>query len=55
MIINGGIECGHGSEKPQAINRQNYYRKFAEYFKVSCLLKLNHLFDFYSENQTIVE
>ena len=38
MIINGGIECGHGSEKPQAINRQNYYRKFAEYFKVSCFL-----------------
>lgn len=34
MIINGGIECGHGSEKPQAINRQNYYRKFAEYFKL---------------------
>ena len=42
MIINGGIECGHGSEKPQAINRQNYYRKFAEYFKVSCFFKLNH-------------
>lgn len=34
MIINGGIECGHGSEKPQAINRQEYYKKFAEYFKV---------------------
>jgi len=34
MIINGGIECGHGTEKPQAINRQNYYKKFAEYFKV---------------------
>jgi len=34
MIINGGIECGHGTEKPQAINRQGYYKKFAEYFKV---------------------
>ena len=34
MIINGGIECGHGSEKPQALHRQAYYRKFAEYFKV---------------------
>ena len=34
MIINGGIECGHGSEKPQAINRQEYYKKFSEYFKV---------------------
>jgi len=34
MIINGGIECGHGSEKPQAVNRQEYYRHFAEYFKV---------------------
>ena len=37
MIINGGIECGHGTEKPQAINRQNYYKKFAEYFKVDWL------------------
>ena len=35
MIINGGIECGHGSEKPQALHRQAYYRKFAEYFKVT--------------------
>jgi len=34
MIINGGIECGHGYEKPQATNRQEYYKKFAEYFKV---------------------
>ena len=38
MIINGGIECGHGSEKPQALHRQAYYRKFAEYFKVTSLL-----------------
>ena len=34
MIINGGIECGHGYEKPQATNRQNYYKNFAKYFKV---------------------
>lgn len=34
MIINGGIECGHGYEKPQALNRQAYYRKFSEYFQV---------------------
>ena len=34
MIINGGIECGHGSEKPQALHRQAYYKKFAEFFKV---------------------
>ena len=40
MIINGGIECGHGSEKPQALHRQAYYRKFAEYFKVNCLTML---------------
>jgi len=34
MIINGGIECGHGYEKPQATNRQEYYKKLAEYLKV---------------------
>jgi hypothetical protein len=34
MIINGGIECSHGYEKPQAVNRQNYYRSFSKYFKV---------------------
>merc|ERR1711962_6868 len=34
MIINGGIECGHGYEKPQALNRQKYYRNFAKYFKL---------------------
>jgi len=34
MIINGGIECGHGYEKPQATNRQEYYRELAKYFKV---------------------
>ena len=35
MIINGGIECGHGYEKPQATNRQKYYKAFAKYLKVS--------------------
>ena len=35
MIINGGIECGHGYEKPQATNRQKYYKEFAKYLKVS--------------------
>jgi len=34
MIINGGIECGHGTEKKQALHRQAYYKKFAEYFKL---------------------
>ena len=37
MIINGGIECGHGYEKPQATNRQKYYKEFAKYLKVSLL------------------
>ena len=40
MIINGGIECGHGYEKPQATNRQGYYKKFAKYFKVSSCTNL---------------
>ncbi len=25
-VINGGIECGHGYEKPQSVNRVDYYR-----------------------------
>ncbi len=28
-IINGGIECGHGYEKPQSQNRISYYRDHA--------------------------
>lgn len=28
-IINGGIECGHGAEKPQSLNRMSYYRSHA--------------------------
>jgi hypothetical protein len=29
-IINGEIECGHGTEKPQVVNRIIYYKKFSE-------------------------
>lgn len=29
-IINGGIECGHGYEKPQSLNRIAYYQKHAQ-------------------------
>lgn len=28
-IINGGIECGHGYEKPQSLNRMAYYQRHA--------------------------
>ncbi len=28
-IINGGIECGHGYEKPQSLNRIAYYQQHA--------------------------
>jgi len=33
-IINGGIECGQGTDKPQALNRISYYRSMAAYFNV---------------------
>lgn len=33
-IINGGIECGHGYEKPQSVNRVAYYREFARHLQV---------------------
>ncbi|QDQ29203.1 chitin-binding protein [Chitinimonas arctica] len=33
-IINGGIECGHGYDKPQALNRIAYYREMAAYLGV---------------------
>jgi len=33
-IINGGIECGKGTETQQARNRVDYYRKFAKYLGV---------------------
>ena len=41
MIINGGIECGHGYEKPQATNRQKYYKEFAKYLKVTHICHLS--------------
>jgi chitodextrinase len=34
MIINGGIECGSGADKPQALNRVAYYRQFANELQV---------------------
>ena len=33
-IINGGIECGKGSETEQARNRANYFKEFAKYLSV---------------------
>ncbi|WP_394199951.1 glycoside hydrolase family 19 protein [Shewanella waksmanii] len=33
-IINGGIECGAGSEKPQSVNRISYYQSIAQYLGV---------------------
>ncbi|WP_394391864.1 glycoside hydrolase family 19 protein [Shewanella woodyi] len=33
-IINGGIECGSGSEKPQSLNRIEYYQAHAQYLGV---------------------
>lgn len=33
-IINGGIECGSGTEKPQSVNRIEYYRQHANYLNV---------------------
>ncbi|MBK2027862.1 hypothetical protein IB642_07955 [Allofrancisella guangzhouensis] len=34
QIINGGVECGKGTEAPQSINRINYYENFAKYLNV---------------------
>jgi len=31
-IINGGHECGKGSETPQAVNRIEYYQAFLDWF-----------------------
>lgn len=33
-IINGGIECGAGAEKPQSLNRISYYQAIAPYLGV---------------------
>ncbi len=35
MIINGGIECNSGTDKPQAANRISYYKEFAREFGVN--------------------
>ena len=47
MIINGGIECGHGYEKPQATNRQKYYKEFAKYLKVTHICHLSQKSNLY--------
>jgi len=39
-IINGGIECGKGTETQQARNRVDYYRNFAKYLGVELLGEL---------------
>ncbi len=33
-VINGGLECNSGAEKPQAANRIAYYTQFTNYLKV---------------------
>jgi len=33
-VINGGIECGHGYEKPQSVNRIAYYKAHANNLNV---------------------
>ncbi|WP_019614898.1 hypothetical protein [Psychromonas ossibalaenae] len=33
-IINSGLECGSGTEKPQSVNRMSYYQSHAEYQEV---------------------
>ncbi|RZK87511.1 MAG: hypothetical protein EOO98_13940 [Pedobacter sp.] len=33
-VINGGLECNSGSEKPQAVNRIAYYKQFTNYLNV---------------------
>jgi len=34
-IINGGVECGNGTELDKTANRYKYYRYFCKYFNVS--------------------
>lgn len=33
-IINGGIECGHGHEKPQSLNRISYFESHGKYLQI---------------------
>ena len=34
-VINGGVECGSGTDIPKTVYRYQYYKYFCEYFKVS--------------------
>jgi hypothetical protein len=34
-IINGGVECGSGTDRAQTLHRYQYYRYFCAYLKVS--------------------
>ncbi|PKV50306.1 putative secreted protein (Por secretion system target) [Aquimarina sp. MAR_2010_214] len=33
-IINGGVECGQGTEKPQVLDRIGYYERFTEIYQI---------------------
>ncbi|SEB35606.1 Por secretion system C-terminal sorting domain-containing protein [Tenacibaculum sp. MAR_2009_124] len=33
-IINGGVECGQGTEKPQVLDRIGYYERFASIYNI---------------------
>ncbi|WP_082422604.1 glycoside hydrolase family 19 protein [Aquimarina longa] len=33
-IINGGVECGQGTEKPQVLDRIGYYERFTELYGI---------------------
>lgn len=33
-IINGGVECGQGAEKPQVQDRIGYYQRFTDIYKI---------------------
>ena len=39
-IINGGIECGKGTETQQARNRVDYFRNFAKFLRVEVMGEL---------------
>lgn len=33
-IINGGVECGQGTEKPQVLDRIGYYERFTDIYQI---------------------
>ncbi|CAM1357548.1 glycoside hydrolase family 19 protein [Tenacibaculum halocynthiae] len=33
-IINGGVECGQGTEKPQVVDRIGYYERYAQVYNI---------------------